>query len=122
MTPQLAASLTIHEPDIAGITAAGGGLLTPPRRVTVAAPVHGDRPELDDACLPALWRREALHRRMLGLFDVAAASLVLFLVLGMTRADHAVIAGMTGTLALIVLFKVAGLYDRDELRLVHSTL
>ena len=85
-------------------------------------PVHDDRPELDDACLPALWRREALHRRLLGLFDLAGASFVLLLVLGLTRADHAAVASVTGMALLAVLFKIAGLYDRDELRLVHSTL
>ena len=31
-----------------------------------AAPVRARRPELDDECLPSLWRREALHRRLLG--------------------------------------------------------
>jgi exopolysaccharide biosynthesis polyprenyl glycosylphosphotransferase len=118
MTPQLASSLTIHEPDFA----AGEGVLRAPLLRPVPAPVLDDRPDLDDACLPALWRREKLHRRLLGLFDVAGASLALFVVLGLTRGEHAAIAGLAGLLLLVVLFKVAGLYDRDELRLVHSTL
>src|SRR3954447_25538594 len=122
MTPQLAANLKIHEPDITGIAVAGEGLLTSAPRLSVLSPVLDDRPDLDDACLPALWRREALHRRMLGAFDVAAASLVLLLVLGTTAPAHAAVAGVPGVLLLLVLFKVAGLYDRDELRLVHSTL
>jgi exopolysaccharide biosynthesis polyprenyl glycosylphosphotransferase len=122
MTPQLAASLTIHEPDVAGISAAGEGVLTAPRLVRAPSALLDDRPDLDDACLPALWRREMLHRRLLGLFDVAGASFVLLLVLGLTRADHAAIASVAGMALLAVLFKIAGLYDRDELRLVHSTL
>src|SRR5918992_1234524 len=129
MTPQFAARLTIHEPDIAG-TAAGEGLLRAPLLVPVPAPLREARPELDgaghpeldDAGLPALWRREALHRRLLGLFDVAAATLILFLVLGLTADEYAAAAAMAGMPFLVVLFKVAGLYDRDELRLVHSTL
>src|SRR3954465_15468411 len=121
MTPQLAESLQIHEPNDAAARA-GEGVLAPPLLVALPSPVRGGRPDLDDACLPALWRREALHRRMLGAFDVAAASLVLLLVLGMTAPAHAAGAGVTGVLLLLVLFKVAGLYDRDELRLVHSTL
>ncbi len=122
MTPHLAATLTIHEPHVAGATAAGEGVLTAPLLAAVPSPLHDTRPDLDDACLPALWRREALHRRLLGVFDVAGASLVLFLVLGMTAGSHAAIAAMVGMPLLVVPFKIAGLYDRDELRLVHSTL
>jgi exopolysaccharide biosynthesis polyprenyl glycosylphosphotransferase len=80
------------------------------------------RPELDDQCLPSLWRREALHRRLLGLADVAGATLALFVVLTLIGDDQPAVAALVGTPLLIVLFKIAGLYDRDELRLVHSTL
>jgi exopolysaccharide biosynthesis polyprenyl glycosylphosphotransferase len=118
MTPQLAARLTIHEPEFAGATAAGEGVLRPPLLV----PVPDERPELDDACLPALWRREALHRRMLGMFDVAGTALVLFVLLGLTGDDTKAVVALAGIPLLVVLFKIAGLYDRDELRLVHSTL
>ena len=122
MTPQLAANLKIHEPDISSIAVARDGLLTSSPRLSVLSPVRDDRPDLDDACLPALWRREALHRRLLGVFDIAGASLVLFLVLGLTGASNGAVAGIAGMLLLVVLFKVSGLYDRDDLRLVHSTL
>jgi exopolysaccharide biosynthesis polyprenyl glycosylphosphotransferase len=122
MTPQLAESLTIHEPEIAAVTVGGEALAGSPVVVPLPSPLREDRPDLDDACLPALWRREALHRRLLGLFDVTGASLVLLLVLGLTRTDHAAIASIGGPALLVVLFKVAGLYDRDEVRLVHSTL
>jgi exopolysaccharide biosynthesis polyprenyl glycosylphosphotransferase len=122
MTPQLAASLKIHEPDIASITPAGEGLLTAPLLAPVPSPLRDQRPDLDDACLPALWRRERLHRRFLGMFDVVGASLVLFLVLGLASGAHVAIAAMVGMPLLVVLFTIAGLYDRDELRLVHSTL
>jgi exopolysaccharide biosynthesis polyprenyl glycosylphosphotransferase len=114
MTPQLAASLKTQEPE---------AVLETPVVLPFPSQVRGDdRPDLDDACLPALWRREALHRRMLGLLDSAAASVVLLLVLGLTGADHALVAWAGGVLLLLVLFKMAGLYDRDELRLVHSTV
>src|SRR4051794_41190412 len=118
MTPQLAANLKIHEPDITRIAVAGEGLLTSAPRLSVLSPVLDDRPDLDDACLPALWRREALHRRLLGLFDVAGATLVLLLVLGPASASHVGIAAVAATPMLALLFKLAGLYDRDELRLV----
>jgi exopolysaccharide biosynthesis polyprenyl glycosylphosphotransferase len=114
--------LKIQDPDRTESTSVGGGVLTAPRLVAVPPPARAERPELDDACLPALWRREALHRRLLGLFDMAGASLVVFLVLGLTSVDHVTLAAMASMPLLVVLFKVAGLYDRDELRLVHSTL
>jgi exopolysaccharide biosynthesis polyprenyl glycosylphosphotransferase len=120
MTPELAARLTIHEPDIAG--GAGEAVLAPPTLVPVRSRVRDDRPDLDDACLPAVWRREALHRRLLGMFDVAGAGLVLLLVLGLTSGEATGIATVVGMLVLLLLFKIAGLYDRDDLRLVHSTL
>jgi exopolysaccharide biosynthesis polyprenyl glycosylphosphotransferase len=122
MKPHLAARLTLNEPDIAAATAAGEVVLAPPRLVPVPSRVADERPDLDDACLPALWRREALHRRLLGMFDVGAASLVVFNVVGLTGNGRAAIAALAGMPLLVVLFKIAGLYDRDELRLVHSTL
>ena len=118
MTPQLAARLTIHEPDLDGVTAAGEAVL----RAPLLAPVPNGRPELDDACLPALWRRESLHRRMLGMFDVAGATLALLVILVLTSNTTAALCTLACTPLLVVLFKMAGLYDRDELRLVHSTL
>jgi exopolysaccharide biosynthesis polyprenyl glycosylphosphotransferase len=118
MTPQLAARLTIHEQDLAGMTGAGEGIL----RAPLLAPVPAGRPELDAACLPALWRRESLHRRMLGMFDVGAAALTLIVILGLTGNTTAALCALAGMPLLVVLFKTAGLYDRDELRLVHSTL
>jgi exopolysaccharide biosynthesis polyprenyl glycosylphosphotransferase len=117
MTPQLAARLTIHEPDLAGMTAAGEGIL----RAPLLAPVP-ERPELDDACLPALWRREALHRRMLGMFDVAGVALAVVVILALAGNETAALCALACMPLLVVLFKMAGLYDRDELRLVHSTL
>ena len=121
MTPQLASSLTIHEPEVAGVSAGGEGLFRAPRPIPIPS-LRGDRPELDDACLPALWRREALHRRLLGLFDGCATAVVILLVLGLTSGEHAALIASTATPLVVVLFKIAGLYDRDELRIASSTL
>jgi exopolysaccharide biosynthesis polyprenyl glycosylphosphotransferase len=122
MTPQIATALKIHEPELDDPALGGEAALRAPRLVALPTPVREDRPDLDDACLPALWRREALHRRLLGWFDIVGTSFVLFLVLGQTHVDHAVLASLVGLPLLVILFKIAGLYDRDELRLVHSTL
>src|SRR3954471_22188847 len=122
MTRQTASALTIHDPQMADLTALSGGAMTAPRLMAVPSPVRTERPDLDEECLPALWRREALHRRLLGFFDLAGASLMVFLVVGLRSVDNATLAAMVSMPLLVVLFKVAGLYDRDELRLVHSTL
>ena len=51
-----------------------------------------------------------------------AAALALFVILALTGNRTAALCALAGMPLLVVLFKIAGLYDRDELRLVHSTL
>ncbi|MGZ6569325.1 MAG: exopolysaccharide biosynthesis polyprenyl glycosylphosphotransferase, partial [Solirubrobacteraceae bacterium] len=68
-----------------------------------------------------VWR-EALRRRLLAIADVASASLALVLVLGRFEHHDLLLSAAAGTALVLLLFKVAGLYDRDDLRLVHSTL
>ena len=120
MTPQLAARLRIHEPDVLVAPTSSDGVLA------VAAPapalpfVRLLRPDTDG--LPSLWRREALHRRLLGVADVLATAAALLVVLNLLGDDHTAFAALVSTPLVVVLFKIAGLYDRDDLRLVHSTL
>jgi len=59
---------------------------------------------------------------MLGAFDVAAAALALLVILALTHNTTAALCALAGMPLLVLLLKIAGLYDRDELRLVHSTL
>jgi exopolysaccharide biosynthesis polyprenyl glycosylphosphotransferase len=81
-----------------------------------------DPVDIDTATSGALQRRESLHRRMLGGADVCAAALAIFLVLTWYGARHAVICAIAGVSIVVLLFKAAALYDRDDVRLVHSTL
>jgi exopolysaccharide biosynthesis polyprenyl glycosylphosphotransferase len=119
MTPQLAARLRIHEPDVAQPLATRDGLFAPP----APAPLRRlARLELDEDGLPSLWRREALHRRLLGIADGVAAVVALLVVLNLLGDDHTALAAMASAPLVIVLFKIAGLYERDDVRLVHSTL
>jgi exopolysaccharide biosynthesis polyprenyl glycosylphosphotransferase len=71
---------------------------------------------------PSLLRREALQRRLLAAADTLAVTVTLLLVLDVVGEDHTALAALAGMPLVIVPFKIAGLYDRDELRLVHSTL
>jgi exopolysaccharide biosynthesis polyprenyl glycosylphosphotransferase len=116
MTPQLATSLTIHEPELAPPAERFARPRLVPRTTT---PREVD---LEGGLLPSLYRRESLLRRLLGLFDIAAAALALLLVLGLNGSDNAVLTVAGGTALMVLLFKLAGLYDRDEVRVVHSTL
>jgi exopolysaccharide biosynthesis polyprenyl glycosylphosphotransferase len=69
-----------------------------------------------------LERREALQRRMLVAADGCATALALIFVLTWYGAHHAVIVAIAGVSMVVLLFKATGLYDRDDVRLVHSTL
>ena len=66
--------------------------------------------------------RESLHRRSLGAADVIAGALTVAFVLRPFARHQIVLAGPVAGAVLLVIFKIAGLYDRDDLRLVHSTL
>ncbi len=77
---------------------------------------------IEEGASPSVLRREARHRRLLGIADVLAVTLTLILVLNVIGHDHAALVLLASMPLVIVPFKIAGLYDRDDLRLVHSTL
>jgi exopolysaccharide biosynthesis polyprenyl glycosylphosphotransferase len=74
-----------------------------------------------DGAAALVWR-EALHRRLLAIADATASVLVLVLVLNAFDQRQVALPALAGVPLVLLLFKVAGLYDRDDLRLVHSTL
>jgi len=122
MTPsQLAARLTIHEDDkdvarvLGGrhLRAVGGTLVAP----SALRPGFLDRA---DTAFP--FERESLHRRLLALADVLGASFALLVVLYLGGDTRPTLVALAGLPLVVLLFKVAGLYDRDQLRLVPSTL
>jgi exopolysaccharide biosynthesis polyprenyl glycosylphosphotransferase len=118
--PQLAARLTIHEHEAARPPLErfdpGDAQITLPARRRWASVAGGEH------ALPALLRREALHRRLLGVADVLAAGVALTCVLALAGSDRPGLAALGLIPLVVVVFKVAGLYERDQLRLVHSTL
>src|SRR5689334_16307931 len=95
--------------------AIAGSLVTLPTRRLVE-----DQP--GEYAHEGLLRRESLHRRLLGAFDVLAAMASLLFVLRATGAGDPVLLALAFAPLVVVLFKIAGLYDRDLMRLVHSTL
>ena len=121
MTPEVAARLKLHEDGLvpgiaplASLAPEADGFEPLPRGDLTPVELRGPSASL-------VWR-EALHRRLLGLADVTSTGLALFFVLrGFDQPDPALVAA-GGAGLILLLFKVAGLYDRDDLRLVHSTL
>ncbi len=101
-------------------------------RPRLVAPVAGTRAarfaddlgpvDADGRASAALVWREALQRRMLAAADMISTALALVFVLNLLGQRQVAVAAMVGAALVVVVFKVAGLYDRDDLRLVHSTL
>ena len=121
MTPQVAERLTIHEQDAVGADTIIRRAL---RVADMPAARRRIRPvEIGDRTVPGQLRREAQQRRLLAIGDVLAATLALWLVLTLPgSSDQPGIAVLAAMPLVILVFKIAGLYDRDQLRLVHSTL
>ena len=117
MTPQVAARLTIHEQEAVDQDFVYRRRFGRPRLVPAPRIVHGA-----ERSLPSLSRREALHRRLLAAADITAATASLYFVLSLLGDDQPALAALAGMPLVVVLFKIAGLYDRDSLRIVHSTL
>ena len=125
MTPQVATRLKVHEDETALHARAHRRRPASATNATAAASLLAGNvvpmPAEGYASAPILWR-ERLHRRLLGVADVICAGLALALVLSVFDQRRVALAAAGGVALIVLLFKVAGLYDRDDLRLVHSTL
>ncbi len=117
MTPQLSARLTIHEQPLAE----GPQLVQ--NGVSAALPKRSLRlVEAGEQAPSGRLEREAVYRRLLGAADVLGATLALVLALSLSGEAALGPAALLGMPLVVLLFKIVGLYDRDQLRLVHSTL
>ena len=128
MTPQVRSEPIPLENDALSEFAPHGRLLVP---VTDVAAVSVDPPvsvdlldpvHVDGSASAAVMWRAALHRRLLALADVASVTLASVVVLNTLGQRKVAFAAVVGAALILFLFKVARLYDRDDLRLVHSTL
>jgi exopolysaccharide biosynthesis polyprenyl glycosylphosphotransferase len=121
MTPRLASKLTIHSPEAPATGLAGGSTLVVHGAVVAEPPPL----RLVDGGVrrrTTLRRREWLQRRLLAVADLLGATVALLVVLSLLGDDRPGLATLAGMPLVIVLFKIAGLYDRDQMRLVRSTL
>ncbi|MDP9134707.1 MAG: exopolysaccharide biosynthesis polyprenyl glycosylphosphotransferase [Actinomycetota bacterium] len=119
MTPRFS-TLKIHEQE-------GSEAVLGPRPLGKAGALAPTRPRfrvieglVDSA--PSSQRRQALHRRLLGAADVIASTVALAAVLAVPGGAQLGVVLIAGMPLVVLPFKVAGLYDRDQMRLVHSTL
>ena len=123
MTPRVAANhLTLEqdEAEVTSVTRRRFGTASDRRVAVSGLDVAIDN--VDARPTASLVWREAIHRRLLGIADVAAAGASLVVVLTSVGARHVGLAATCGVLLVVLLFKISGLYDRDDLRLAHSTL
>ena len=123
MTPQDAATLRVHENDAANELVGGRlRLAAQMENAGVLVPGQFGPVDIDAGPSASLRWREALHRRLLGAADVASATLALLVLMSRFGQRQVALSAIVGVAVVLVLFKLAGLYDRDDLRLVHSTL
>jgi exopolysaccharide biosynthesis polyprenyl glycosylphosphotransferase len=121
MTPQLVAKLTLHDEGFIETAALNANVVAIPRPAPAGASANGAR-SIDSGTRTSVLRRESRHRRLLAVADALAVTVALILVLNVIGSDHAALIAVASMPLVIVPFKIAGLYDRDDLRLVHSTL
>ena len=116
MTPELAAKLTLHGDPL------GEALRpAPAAEAVIGQGVGSDAADIvDERARKSSLRRAALRHRLLAAADVLAVTITVALVFNVNQNRLALMA--LAMPLVIVPFKMAGLYDRDELRLVQSTL
>jgi exopolysaccharide biosynthesis polyprenyl glycosylphosphotransferase len=122
MTPHVGIGVTLYgEQAVSDLAPLRGGLALAPSPSTPVVPEAHERPERDER-LASLMSYESLRRRLLALADITAASLAVVVLLNVFGERRVAAVAVVGIVVLLFLFKVAGLYDRDHLRVVQSTL
>jgi exopolysaccharide biosynthesis polyprenyl glycosylphosphotransferase len=120
MNAPLSAKLQIHEDEL-DVEAEPRGQLVALPAVDDRSPRRHNKPVVDEPTVSSPPQREILQRRLLAAADVLAVALTVVLALNVNGLRRVALVAVALPL-VIVPFKVAGLYDRDELRLGRSTL
>jgi len=85
--------------------------------------VFAPRLESESVEPPVVLRRERRYRRLLALGDVTAATLSLLICVSLLgEGDRLRVGALAGIPLIVLITKVLGLYDRDELLLRKTTL
>lgn len=112
------ATVWLPQDSLTGAPAREPNLVALPAPAPVLVPMSIGGWEAVDSVLS----REAIKRRLLAVADAAAVALVLLGILSGLGLWATGIAAAIGIPAVLIAFQVAGLYNRDELRLGHTTL
>lgn len=105
-----------------------GRIGSPPRREGTSADTTRTRAlrlgmrVIADRLPTEVEQRDALFRRMLGLADVLAVSVALYVVVALAAHEGLLMPALLAPAAVIGLSKALGLYDRDQLLLHKTTL
>lgn len=122
MTPQSGIGAPLHQDEaVSELGSFRARLALAPDAPTALSPAPAVALESSEPVGSAI-REASLNRRLLALGDVTAAGLALVVLLNVFGQRRVAALAVVGIVLLLFLFKVSGLYDRDELRLVHSTL
>ncbi len=122
MSTQQAAIWPRPEDSLAGAPVREPNLVAVPEPQPAAAPVVVPMSIGPWAAADSVFSRETTKQRLLAIADAAAVGFVLFAIvsgLGMLTTG---VAAAISIPVVIVVFQLAGLYNRDELRLGHTTL
>ena len=123
MTPQVANEARLQDAETLSDHASLGQGPAPATARSLTVPtIDLGSIDIDGRGSASLLWREALHRRLLLVADATSATLALTMVLTVVAQHRVSLAVAVGVPVVLLLFKAAGLYDRDDLRLVHSTL
>ena len=121
MKSGLAAKLTIHDPEVVEIDSSEAQAALAQRSLSPPRPdlriIEGG-----ERFAPGRQRREGLRRLLLCAADVLAAAGAMVLVLTVFGDDQFRLVTLAAAPVVVLLFKMAGLYDREQLRLRPSTL
>jgi exopolysaccharide biosynthesis polyprenyl glycosylphosphotransferase len=121
MTPQVAANLKLYG-DEADLSVTQRRLVTAKSRPVQPSASEMLLGDVDAGPSASLIWRESIHRRLLGAADVLAAAFALVVGMKSFGSRGVALVAVAGVVLVVLLFKVAGLYDRDDLRVVQSTL
>jgi exopolysaccharide biosynthesis polyprenyl glycosylphosphotransferase len=119
VTTEHATRLVVHHETAAAQAKRSAALRAVPG--AAADPLGGDASPFDARASATLMSREALRRRLIAAADILGVTIALTLVVNVAHINRLALLALAIPV-VVVLFKVAGLYDRDDLHLVQSTL
>jgi exopolysaccharide biosynthesis polyprenyl glycosylphosphotransferase len=121
MTPGAISGLRLREEDAVGVSSRGAGDLAVGGRA-LAPPADRRAIAVEAPQTDSVFSRVAFHRGLLAVADLACTTTGVVWVLALFGRTGTAVAALACMPLVLAIFKLAGLYDRDELRVTWSTL